>query len=300
MSIDLGLLRPISPYNFGLTAGATRYSSVLGIMRDGRFRRALRVGGQIALIEAEGQGSADVPLIGVRLLASDGPVEPSAALAQTARVLNTRGDLRAFYDYARSDSVLWPVVEPLYGLHGLQTETVFEALMLTIIEQQISLAGAHRAQRWLLGWGDEGITYEGERYSVFPSAERLAQATIDDLTPTKITFRRMQLMIDLARRELDDSLERLRGLPADDAYQHLLDLKGIGRWTAAWTMTRGLDCYRYFGSADVALRAAVNHYYFGAVGRSDADVTDALFARHGQFDALAAWYTLTRWAFERY
>ncbi len=300
MSIELGLLRPRPPYNFDSTASATRYSSVSGVMRDGRFRRALRVGAQVALIEAESQGSIDAPLIAVRLLAASGPVDPSAALEQAARVLNTRGDLRDFYAYARSDAALWSVVEPLYGLHELQTETVFEALMLTIIEQQISLAGAHRAQRWLLEWGGEGVTCAGETYYVFPRAERLARATVDDLTPLKITFRRMQLMIDLAQREVEASLERLRALPADAAYQQLLDLKGVGRWTAAWTMTRGLDCYRYFGSADVALRAAVNHYYFGAVGRCDADLTDALFARHGQFDALAAYYTLTRWAFERY
>lgn len=300
MSIDLGLLRPLPPYDFDLTAGATRYSSVLGVMRDGCFRRALRVGGQIALVEAASQGSVDAPLIAVRLLAADGPVKPDAVLAQTARVLNVGGDLRSFYAYARSDGELWPVVEPLYGLHGLQTETVFEALMLTIIEQQISLAGAHKAQRWLLQWGGEGIAHDGDSYYVFPSAARLAGTTIEDLTPLKITFRRMQLMIDLARREVGDSLERLRLLPADEAYQQLLDLKGVGRWTAAWTMTRGLDCYRYFGSADVALRAAVNHYFFGAVGRCAADVTDALFARHGQFDALAAYYTLTRWAFDRY
>ncbi len=300
MLTDLGLLRPLPPYDFDSTASATRYSSVLGVMRGGRFRRALRVGNHLALIEATRQGSVEAPLIAVRLLAADGPVEPSAVREQVARVLNVGGDLRPFYEYARADSSLWPVVEPLYGLHGLQTETVFEALMLTIIEQQISLAGAHKAQRWLLQWGGEGIVYDDKTYYVFPSAARLASATVEDLTPLKITFRRMQLMIDLARRELDDSLERLRLLPADEAYQHLLDLKGVGRWTAAWTMTRGLNCYRYFGSADVALRAAVNYYFFGAVGRCEADVTDALFARHGAFDALAAYYTLTRWAFERY
>ena len=300
MVIELGRLTPLAPYNFASTVAATRYSSVLGVARDGVFRRALRVGSQIALIEARDAGSVDAPSIALRLLASSGAVEPNDVLRQAACALNTSGDLRPFYDFARSDDVLWPVIEPLHGLHSLQTETVFEALLLTIIEQQISLAGAHRAQRWLLAWADEGITFDGERYYVFPSAERLARATVDELMPLKITFQRMQRMIDLARLERVDSLERLRGLPPDPAYEALLDLKGVGRWTAAWTMTRGLSCYRYFGSADVALRAAVNHYFFGESGRCAADLTDATFARYGAFDALAAYYTISRWAFERY
>ena len=83
--------------------------------------------------------------------------------------------------------------------------------------QPISRARVHKALRWLLQWGGDGIAYVGESYYVFPIAARLANAIIDDLTPLKITFRRMQLMIDLARRELDRMHDLLRrALPIDD------------------------------------------------------------------------------------
>ena len=54
------------------------------------------------------------------------------------------------------------------------------------------------------------------------------------------------------------------------------------------------------GSADVALRAAVNHYYHGLPGRADVAVVEQTFAQYGEFAGLAAFYTIMRWAFDRY
>ena len=300
MSSEIGMLYPIPPYNFESTVAAARYSRVLGVARDGVFRRALRVGDAIVLVEVSSRGAVDAPALAVRQVAASAPVDARTVLDAAARILNVRGDLRPFYALARGDEALWRVVEPLHGLHMLQTETLFEALMLTIVEQQISLAAAQRAHRWLLAWAGESISAGDETYFVFPRAEGLASATVEQLTPLKITFRRMQAMIDLARRERERPLERLRALPSDEAYAELIGLKGVGHWTAAWTMTRGLGHYIYIGSADVALRAAVNHYFYGETGRCPANVTDATFARYGEYAGLAGFYTISRWAFERY
>ena len=50
----------------------------------------------------------------------------------------------------------------------------------------------------------------------------------------------------------------------------------------------------------MALRAAVNHYYFGQSGRADVPMVDQTFARYGAFSGIAAYYTLMRWASEKY
>jgi 3-methyladenine DNA glycosylase/8-oxoguanine DNA glycosylase len=108
----------------------------------------------------------------------------------------------------------------------------------------------------------------------------------------------MQRLIDAAR--LAETLEALRDQPTEIAYTGLMGLKGVGHWTAAWTLIRAQGQYHYVGSADVALRAAVNFYYHGLSGRADRALTDQTFAQYGAFDGLAAYYTLMRWAFERY
>ena len=56
----------------------------------------------------------------------------------------------------------------------------------------------------------------------------------------------------------------------------------------------------HVGVADVALRAAVNRYYFGLPGRADVALVDRTFAQYGAFSGIAAYYTLMRWAAEKY
>ena len=144
-----------------------------------------------------------------------------------------------------------------------------------MIEQQIALKMAQTAERWLLDWGGESLIYEGETYYAFPRPERIAAASVEDLTPLKITFGRMQRLIDLA--QMAESLEALRDQPAEIAYEALIGFKGVGHWTAAWTLLRAQGHTLTSGAADVALRAAVNSYYFGLTGRADVSVVAADF-----------------------
>lgn len=296
MPTSLGHILLPPPYDFAHTAGLAHYGSPLGVWSEGRYRRAFRSGDGIALVELRDASTAGQPAVDAVVLAADDAVDVDALRLKVATMLNPTLPLEPFYAAAREDARLWAVVEPLVGAGVLTTETVFEGLAMTVIEQQISLSAAQRGERWLIEWGGAGIDYDGVRYGVFPSAAQLAAATVEELTPLKITFRRMGVLIRLAQLETEHSLERLRALPVDEAYRALMALNGIGHWTAAWTLTRGLGQVAYVGSADVALRAAVNTYFFDQPGRCDPAATDALFAQYGPYAGLASYYTLMRWA----
>ncbi len=293
---------PSPPYDFARTVAAARFLFVLGRSHGNAYRRVLRMGEALALVEISSAGTVDAPLLRAEVLASTGAVSEAALRAKLAQVLNLGSDLTPFYAAAAHDSALARTVEGLYGLHSLQADSVLEALFLTIIEQQIALKMAQTAQRWLLEWGGARIDYAGETYYAFPSAAKFAAATVPDLTPLKITFGRMQRMIDLAQMahsgQLD--LEALRQQPTDTAYRQLVALPGVGHWTAAWTLFRAQGRAAYVGASDVALRAAVNAYYYGASGRADVGQVEQIFAQYGAFAGLAAYYTMMRWAFERF
>ena len=300
------ILRPTPPYDFARTVEASRHLYTMGERRSDAYRRVIHVGAALALIEVTSIGTVDDPVLNARLLAARGAVVDAALEAQAeakiARILNVADDLKPFYAYARTIPSLWTTVELLYGLHTLQADSVFEGLALTMIEQQISLRMAQTAERWLLAWGDESIAYEGATYYAFPRPAQIAAATVADLTPLKITFARMQRLIDVAQAITAGTLdlEGLRDQPVEQVYAALMALKGVGHWTAAWTITRSLGIYGYVGAADVALRAAVNHYYYDTPGRAERALVDQTFAAHGAFDGAAAFYTLMRWAADRY
>ncbi|MBI1256605.1 MAG: hypothetical protein GC204_03980 [Chloroflexi bacterium] len=289
---------PNPPYDFAHTVEASRTLFVMSRVVNGALRRVIRIGEALALIEVISLGTIDQPALEARLLQSNAPVDDAALSAKVARILNLQADLRPFYARAQGDSVLAQTVRLLYGLHSLQADSLFEALALTMIEQQIALKMAQVAERWLLDWGGELLIYEGETYYAFPRPEKIAAASVDDLTPLKITFGRMERMIALA--QMAESLEALRDLSADVAYDKLISFKGVGPWTATWTLLRAQGHASYVGAADVALRAAVNYYYFGLAGRADVSVVVETFAQYGAFSGIAAYYTLMRWAAEKY
>jgi len=265
-------------------------------MADGAIRRLLRVDDTLALVELQDHGTLEQPAIEAHVLASNGEIDPDALDAMIRRWLPREIDLTAFYATAQADALLWALIAPCIGLRNFRTVSPFEALTTTIIEQQIALVSAQRAERWLIETFGDALTHAGETYFAFPTPERIAALTIDDLRPLKITFRRMGAIIDIARTVASGELD-FETLASDD---RLTTIKGVGAWTAAWTTIRAHGVYPYMGSADVALRAAVNRYIDDQSGRADRPTTDALFARYGDHAGIAAFYTLMRYAFEKY
>jgi DNA-3-methyladenine glycosylase II len=295
-------LHPLPPYDLTLTMNASRFYAVLGRQHQGAYRRALRAGSGIALVEIRQMGEAQHAALQTQVLATKGTVDANVFRVRLERLLNLNVDLQPFYEYAQNDPILWSTVQQIYGLRTFAAESLLEAVVLSIIEQQITLRMAHAAERWMLGYVGDCIEHEDQTYSVFPTAESLAALSADDLKPLKITSQRIQRILDIARGVADGTLdlEGLRTLPPNEIYARLRSLKGVGHWTAAWTMTRALGHFVNFGSADVALRAAVNAYHFGLPGNAAHEVVDTLLTGYAPHDGIAAFYTLTRWALEKY
>jgi DNA-3-methyladenine glycosylase II len=296
-------LRP--PFNFDLSvaAAAAYWAAGQAVVRDSKltYRRAIRIGQALALVELVSDGTADTPRIEARLLAVSGTLQMSDLEREIGWMIDPAFDLAPFYAMAHDEPALHETIHQLYGLRFLRINSVFESLIVTMIEQQISLKSAQKAERWLVETYGDALDFDGERYYAFPTPERLATLSVDDLAPLKITFIRMGRIIEVARLQASGEivLETLKHQSAETLYQALVGLRGVGHWTAAWTINRALGQFTYLGAADVALRAAVNHYVHGKTGRMNGREMDAYFARYGEFAGLAAFYIIMRWAFDK-
>lgn len=223
------------------------------------------------------------------------------------RSLGTDRDLSAFYALARQHDSLWQIVEPLVGLPIMRAHGVWQALTFVIIEQHISWVAAQKSQRAFVEWADNRIDYNGHAYYDPPEIEQVAQATLDDLAPVKITFKRKRLLIDIAQRIVQGDLDlaSLRDASPDTLYTELLSIKGVGHWTASVVVSRVQGVFPQIPHNDVALQAAVGHYFFGRnadgkttrVSGDDVRQTFATFESHA---GLAAYFTLIRWVLDRY
>lgn len=300
----LTTLHPHSPYDFALLLDfLTRFAHpTLNVVYDDALWRVVMDSNGLALLRIKSTGSVDAPQLEIDVAARSGEVDDAKLIETITHVLPTHHDWSGFYSSAEGDPKLWGVVEPLIGLPEIRTASVFEALIMTIIEQQISWTTAQRAQRWLIEWAGNRLDYEGRSYYTFPTPEQIAAATVEALTPLKITFKRMALMIDVAGQvasgQLD--LEGLREATPEEAYKRLVSIKGIGHWTAAVALERAFGHTNWVAYNDVGLQAATNRYLLGGSGRIPAELVTELFARYGEYAGLAARYTLFRWVFEQY
>jgi 3-methyladenine DNA glycosylase/8-oxoguanine DNA glycosylase len=94
----------------------------------------------------------------------------------------------------------------------------------------------------------------------------------------------------LARADVD--LGALAALPDEEVKERLLELPGIGEWTAEWYLARHLGRPDVFPAGDLGLRKAVSAFYAGGRPLS-VEETRAIGERFSPHRNLAAHYLLT-------
>lgn len=288
-------------YNFALLLDVLRrfaYPTVDRV-RDNAYWRVIQDETVLALVRVTQHNQSTLH---VHLVETRGEVNTAQILTTLRHILGIDMHLTPFYDFARTRPELWQVIAPILGVRWLRTATPFEALCTTIIEQQIAWTTAQRAQRWLVEWADNAVHYDNDTFYAFATPAQLASATVEALTPLKITFRRMRLLIHVATlaENGDINFDALRDVTPAQAYTTLTAIKGIGHWTAAWTLARAQGTFAYVGHNDVALQAAVNHYFYGGMGKIPEEKVIETFAPYGDFAGLAAHHTILRWVLDRY
>ena len=302
-------LYPNPPYDFELTAGyLTYYRGRYGadIIEPGTFHRLLDLGGRLALATVRSTGTVTSPSLEVELTGLNLDEDTIAeARRQMSWTLAVEGDLTAFYRMAEADPHLAPLVSAMNGLHIPHTASVFEALTLAILGQQISSHVARVVRDLLIDTYGPSMEVAGTTYHAFPRPETLAAAGVEGLRAIKFSLRKAEYVADIGCRISSGELD-LEGLSrnADEAVEALTRVRGVGMWTAQWLLIRALGHGDGFPHGDLALQRTLGHLVNGGVSMGPREaleysqrwsphrsyVTTYLFAasRSGRTDALAA------------
>ena len=194
-------------------------------------------------------------------------------------------DLDAFRAWAAGDELLARIEEQLRGLRPPLAADPFETLVTSITAQQVSLFSAFAVRSRM-------IEAFGERHSVawsFPTPERLAAVSEDELLAVGFSRRKAEYVISLARRAAE--LPELQHFSDEDVKARITSLRGLGEWTADWFLARHLARPRAWPAGDLGLRKAVSGFYGGGRMLSTEEVR-ALGPRFEPFQNLAAHYLL--------
>jgi DNA-3-methyladenine glycosylase II len=196
------------------------------------------------------------------------------------RYLGEPFDLDSFTAFAATEPVLSRLLDPLLGFRPPLAIDPFETLVTSITAQQISLHAAFAVRNRLI----QAFGQPFEHAYSFPTRERMAAAEPEELLPLGFSRRKAEYVVGLARSGVD--LLGLAALPDDEVKARLIQLPGIGEWTADWFLARYLARSDAWPAGDLGLRKAVLHFY----GEEDTRAAGDRFPGHRN---LAAHYLLT-------
>jgi len=290
-------LNPVPPYDFTLSTWI--FSSGDPQIRkaeNGTFWQVVRLGEKLVLAEVSSRGTLNHPVLKVRL-SSDTTIssdESEQAGNMISRILNLNDYLTPFYHEVKDDPPLHALTKKLRGLKPPTTPSVFEALVDSIIEQQISLTVARSLESRVTKLFGDPLVVDGKTFYGFPLPGRLASGTPEQFRGCGLSSMKGEYISNAAgmitRGEL--GLERLRDInDSEKIIEELGKLKGVGRWTAELVILRGMHRFDTLPADDLGLRRSIAKHY-QAIGKISGDEARIISNRWGSWKGLAAYYLL--------
>lgn len=290
-------LEPVAPFDFDLSAQIFEGGDgQVRIYEEGVFRQLLKLGGELVLAKVVSIGTVEQPKLKVELSANK-PVSAQiakAAQTQISYIFNLNFPLLDFYRQAANDSTMHKITQQLYGLKNPTTPTVFEALVDSIVEQQISIKVAHTIELRLAKKFGDTLILDGATFYAYPSPHNLAAACIGDIQAVGLSRRKAEYIYGAAKLIADSKLdlEVMKANPDAKAIITELDeIKGIGVWTAELTMLRGMQKLDALPADDFGIRRVISTYYCGGRPIKSAEARQIAEA-WGQWKGLAAFYLI--------
>jgi len=286
------ILHPVAPFRLDYTVAALRRLPVNEMDSwDGRtYRRAIIVDNKPVEVSVVQSGSHEDPKLNVtvRGLRPSEHVKTTVAAA-LEKLLGLSIDLTDFFRMTTSDPRLASLVERFAGLKPPRFPTVFEALLNGISCQQITLTLGIRLLNRLAA--TYGLSIEDKH--VFPRPEDLSYAEPSHLRYFGYRGRKAENMIWLAREVEGGGIDLgvLSCLNDEEVITRLMELPGIGRWTAQYVALRGLGRLDTLPADDVGSQAKMQKW-LGLEHRPDYDEMYRIVNKWAPYRGLIYFYLL--------
>jgi DNA-3-methyladenine glycosylase II len=249
-------IRAVPPFRLDLTVWALRRRPRNLVDRwDGvTYRRVAIVNGRALEVAVRQTGAPTAPRLDVTVTPAPRSESDRWQLRTLLdRLLGLRIDLSAWYRTASRDPRLGPLADRFRGVKPPRFPTVFEALVNAFACQQFSLEAGLTILNRLAAACGTSLETPASLGHAFPAPDEMIRMLPDELRAIGFSRQKARALLDLAgaiaRQELN--LESLTRESADVIGQQLLQLRGVGRWTAEYALLRGFGRLQIFPGDDV-------------------------------------------------
>ena len=262
---DAAGVRLATPAPFHLEATVRvlqrRPANAVDMWEEGRWLRVFATAEGLVLTAVDNRGSIDAPDVRLSILAGPPSADARSSVQQAIRkMLGLDVDpvpLQAAADRLPS---LRPTARALRGMRPPRFGGLFDVFANVVPFQQLSLdAGTAIVGRLVERFG-ERLWLDDRSFAAFPTASSIAGARLPALVKCGLSRSKAESLRSLAkaieRGELtEDTIARLG---TRDALTTLMELPGIGPWSAALVLLRGFGRLEVFPPADSGATRGLN------------------------------------------
>lgn len=288
------ILHPTPPYDFDLSFGYLGPNCPDPIAHfDGNvYERVWPFGmDRNVYFRLQSLGTIDYPELQLILDApeiSDEDVE--CCIRHIRKILSLDLDLAAFYDAIKADPILIEHCLKNRGLKPVLEPNLFEALTWAIIGQQVNLNFACQVKLGMLERFAKRWDMDRKDFYQYPEPSDLAGKNPDRWREFKCSRRKAEYIIGLADNIQNGlNLDDLRKLPDEEIVDRLVQIRGIGRWTAEYVLIQGFGRWDTLPVGDAGLQNGIKRVY-GFEAKPTAKELLAMAENWRPYRGLATYY----------
>lgn len=289
-------VKPLPPFSFDLSANIFSHGDrQIRSYENGKFTQLTRVNNKLIHVNVEAEGTVDKPKLQLDLKADKlTETEKKNAAEAISNLFNLKLDVAQFYEEVKQDPTMTKITRKLWGLRGTTTQTVYEALVDSIVEQQISIKVAKALEMKIIRKFGETLQMDCEVYYEYPTPQAVASASVEDLRQCGLSQRKAEYIHGVSKLISDEKLDLEKFKKYDDAndiIEEMDELRGIGVWTAELTMLRSMNKWDAIPADDFGIRRVIAHYYCEDKKINSVQAREIAKA-WGKWKGLAAYYLI--------
>jgi DNA-3-methyladenine glycosylase II len=217
----------------------------------------------VAEFDLSHAGTMEVGLVSSRGRAVSPGKKLVGELKKQALFLWGLDDAENLHASMASDRDLAPLLERFGELRIVRAQDLYEALLVAVIGQQVSVRAAQSIRRRLMQNLGTRVALDNipkqEGHFLYPTPKQMTKAGESRLREQGLSRQKSRYLLGIAHHAAAGELDReaFLTLSDEDALRRLCEIKGVGRWTAEIALMRGLGRNDVFAAGDLGLQVAV-------------------------------------------
>ncbi|WP_066186602.1 DNA-3-methyladenine glycosylase family protein [Gracilibacillus timonensis] len=240
-----GVLYPSAPFDFEKSISflqSFKPTNNEQTYQGHRLTKAIELSSIRVIFSVYSTGTIQNPILQYELYAND-PISSSSQAEAEDRItffLSLKDDLTEFYARSERDNIFSPIMKQLYGYHQVKFLTPFENACWAVLSIRNPMKHAINLKKAFMQTYGDKLYLDNTTYFTFPSPQKLITINEDSLNNIVHNQTKANYLWHVIQAFYHMDEMALRSASYQEAYNQLIDIKGIGKWSADFILLRGL------------------------------------------------------------